>query len=126
MCSYHVLMVANFQEDKKSKKTSFKDDSNKKMPTDPFDVEGLENVLKTMTNEMADTKKQVTEYSNSKKSFRNFKKKQTSNSQPLNIIPNVESDQDEYEDETILCTDESHDEELVEVHGLLDFIKKKR
>lgn len=74
-----------------------------------------------MSNEMVEIKKQVAE-SSSKKPFRSFKKTQASNYQPPNVISNVESNQDEDEDEMILFADESHDEELVEVHVLWDFI----
>ena len=81
-----TLEKKNSQEDRKSKKISFKDDSKKNMPKDPFDVEGLQKVLKTMTNEMTDVKKQVAKSSSSKKNFRPFKKNQSSNSQPPNII----------------------------------------
>lgn len=35
-------------EERKSKKVTFKEDSKKKAPKDPFDLEGLQNVLKTM------------------------------------------------------------------------------
>lgn len=37
-------------EDRKSNKVSFKDDSKKKTPKDPYDMEGLQKVLKTMSN----------------------------------------------------------------------------
>ena len=47
-----------------------------------------------MTNEMADIKKQVAKNSSSKRTFRNFKKGQSSNTEPLNIISNTDSDQD--------------------------------
>ncbi|WP_205016080.1 hypothetical protein, partial [Pseudonocardia sp. EV170527-09] len=52
-----TLEKKNYQDDLKSKKVSFKDDSNKKTSKDPFDVESLQKVLKTMTNEMEDIKK---------------------------------------------------------------------
>ena len=53
-----------------------------------------------MENEMVDIKKQVAESSNSKKTLRTFKKNQSSNSQPPNIIANAESDQDTDEEKT--------------------------
>ena len=62
-----ALEKNNCQEDWKSKKVSFKDDSKKKLPKYPFDVEGLQKVLKTMKNEMENIKKQVAENSSSKK-----------------------------------------------------------
>ena len=36
---------------------TFKEDSEKKAPKDPFDIEGLQKVLKTMSNEMVKIKK---------------------------------------------------------------------
>ena len=44
-------------EERKSKKVTFRDESKKKSPKDPFDLEGLQKVLKTMSNEMVDIKK---------------------------------------------------------------------
>ena len=44
-------------EDRKAKKVSFKEDSKKKTPKDPYDMEGLQKVLKTLSNEMVDIKK---------------------------------------------------------------------
>ena len=46
-------------EERKSKKVSFKDNSKKKNIKDPYDMEGLQKVLKTMSNEMVEIKKQV-------------------------------------------------------------------
>ena len=54
---------------KNKKKVTFKDESKKKAPKDPFGLEGLQQVLKTLSNEMVEIKKQVAKYS-SKKSFR--------------------------------------------------------
>ena len=56
-----ALEKKNSQEDRNSNKVSFKDDSKKKAPKYPFDVEGLQKSLKTITNEMVDIKKQVAE-----------------------------------------------------------------
>jgi len=44
-------------EERKSKKGKFKKDSKKKAPKDPFDLEGLQKLLKTMSNEMVEIKK---------------------------------------------------------------------
>ena len=44
-------------EDRKAKKVSFKEDSKKKSSKDPYDMEGLQKVLKTLSNEMIDIKK---------------------------------------------------------------------
>jgi len=56
-------------DERKTKKVTFKDDSNKKASKDPFDLEGLQKVLKTMSNEMVEIKKQVAESSAPKKRF---------------------------------------------------------
>ena len=85
-------------EDRKAKKITFKDNSKKKTPKEPFDLEGLQKVLKTMSNEMVEIKKQVAE-SSSKKYFRTLKRNQSSNSQPINTISNVESTHEEDEEE---------------------------
>lgn len=44
---------------RKSKKVMFKEYPKKKQPKDPFDLAGLQKVLKIMSNEMVDIKKQV-------------------------------------------------------------------
>jgi len=76
-----------------------KDDSKKKMAKYPYDMEGLQKVLKTMSNEMIEIKKQVAEPS-TKRPFRNFKKPE---SKPPNVISNADSDPEEdEEEETIL------------------------
>ena len=46
-------------KERKSKKVTFKEDSKKKQVKYPFDLEGLQKILKTMSNEMVDIKKQV-------------------------------------------------------------------
>ena len=69
-------------EEWKSKKVSFKDDSKNKISKDPYNMEGLQKVLKTMSNEMVEIKKQVAE-SSTKKPYRNFKKPE---SKPPNVI----------------------------------------
>lgn len=102
------------------KKVTFKDESKKKAPKDPFDLEGGQKILKTMSNEMVEIKKQVAK-SSSKKPFRSFKRNQTSNPQPPNTISNVGSDLDEDDELSALFDDETEDEELVEVHGMWDF-----
>ena len=53
-------------------------------------------------------------------SFRNFKKKQTSNSQPPNIISNIESNQEEEYEKTE--EEEDDEEQEVELNGMWDFI----
>ena len=73
-----------------------------------------------MKNEMADIKKQVAENPSSKNNFKNFKKGQSSNTQPPNIISNVESDQHREEDQT--QEEEDDEEEEVELNGMWDFI----
>ena len=64
-------------------------------------------------------KKQVAKTS-TKKPFRNFKKPE---SKLANAISNVESDLDNNKDEdTILSLEETEEEEVVECHGMWDFI----
>jgi len=106
-------------EDRKSKKVSFKDDSKKKMPKYPYDMEGLQKVLKTMSNEMVEIKKQVAKTS-IKRPFRNFKKPE---SKPPNAISNADSDpEEEEEEEIVFSSKEPEEEETVECHGMWDFI----
>lgn len=106
-------------EEQKSKKVTFKDDSKKKVAKDPYDMEGLQKVLKIMSNEMVEIKKQVAETS-TKKPFRNFKRAET---KPPNAISNVELDLDNDEEEDIvLSSEETEEEEVVECHGMWDFI----
>jgi hypothetical protein len=59
-------------------------------------LEGLQKVIKTMSNEMVDIKKQVVETS-SRKYFRPFKINSPSNPKPPNTISNVESHVEEEE-----------------------------
>ena len=80
-----ALEKKNTIEECKSKKVSFKEDPKKKQPKDPFDLEGLQKVLKTMSNEMVDIKKQVAETS-SKKSYRPFKRNPSTASGPLMLF----------------------------------------
>lgn len=49
----------SLEERKQPKKISFKDESKNKSPKDPFDLEGLEKVLKTICNEMVEIKKKL-------------------------------------------------------------------
>ena len=97
---------------------SFKEDPKKKQSKDPFDLEGLQKVLKTMSNEMVDIKKQVEETS-SKNSYRPFKRNPPIDSEPPNAISNAESEEEEEENATEEHTDE---EEVVELQGMWDFI----
>ena len=73
-----------------------------------------------MKNDMEDIKKQVAKNSSSKNTFRNFKKVQSSNSEPWNSISNVESDQEQEEEQTE--EEEDDEEEEVELNGMWDFI----
>lgn len=105
-------------KERKSKKVTFKDDSKKKVAKDPYDMEGLQKVLKTMSNEMVEIKKQVAETS-TKKPFRNFKRPE---SKLPNSISNAESDpKNDEEEDTILSSEETEEEEVVECHGMWDF-----
>ena len=112
----------NANEERKSKKFSFKDDSKKKTPRDPYDMEGLQKVLKTMSNEMVEIKKQVAETSTNRP-FRKFKRNQTTESKPPNSISNAESDLEEDEEEdTPPLSEEEEEEEITELHGMWDLI----
>jgi len=55
----HILALEkkNVVDERKSKKVAFKDDPKKKQSKHQFDLEGLQKVLKTMSNEMVDIKK---------------------------------------------------------------------
>lgn len=55
----HILVVDKKKslEEQKYKKVAFRDESKKKPPKYPFDLEGLQKLLKTMSNEMVDIKK---------------------------------------------------------------------
>lgn len=112
-----ALEKKNAMEEQKSKKVSFKEDPKKKQTKDPFDLEGLKKVLKTMSNEMVDIKKQVAETS-SKTPYRPFKRNPSTDSKIPNAISNVESEEEE-ENTTEEHTDE---EEVVELQGMWDFI----
>lgn len=108
------------QEDRKLKRVTFKDEAKKKAPKDPFDLEGLQEVFKTLSNDIVDIKKQVVEYS-SRKPLRPFKRYHPPNPQPPNTISNVETD-DEDEEEATFSADESQDEKIAKLNGMLDFI----
>ena len=72
-----------------------------------------------MSSEMVDIKTQVAETS-SKKTFRPFKRNSPADPKISNAISNAESD---LEEEEVSTTEEqTDDEELVEVHGMWDFI----
>ena len=117
-----ALEKKNALKERKSKKVTFKDDQKKKIVKDPYGMEGLQKVLKTMSNEMVETKKQVVETS-TKKPFRNFRRKQSTEPKPTNAISNAELDLDDDEDEdTFLLSKETEEDETVECHGMWDFI----
>ena len=105
-------------EERKSKKISFKEETKKKQMKDPFDMEGLQKVLKAMSNEMIDIRKQVAE-SSPRKPFRNFKRNPPMETKPPNVVSNVESEEEEEESTIETQTD---DEEVVELQGMWDFI----
>lgn len=112
----------NTLEERKSKKVTSKDDSKKKPVKDPYDMEVLQNVLKTMSNEMVEIKNHLAETS-TKKPFRNFRRNQSTDPKSPNAISNAKLDleDDEYED-TILSLEEMEEDETVECHGMWDFI----
>lgn len=71
-----ALENKNALEERKSKKVTFKDECKKKTPKEPFSLKGLQKVLKTMSNEMVEIKKQVVE---------------TSSRKPLDILKEIPS-----------------------------------
>jgi uncharacterized coiled-coil protein SlyX len=93
-------------EERKSKKISFKEDTKKKQMKDPFDMEGLQKVLKAMSNEMIDIRKQVAETS-SKKPYRSFKRNLPMEVKPPNAVSNVESEEEEDSTSTMSDSDSS-------------------
>ena len=111
-------------DDRKTKKVTFKDDSKKKTSKDPFDLEGLQKMLKTMSNEMVEIKKQVAESSAPKRPFRTFKKNSSYASQPPNTISNVESDQESAEDSP--NDEEVRTEEEIELNGMWDLFSQQK
>ena len=106
-------------EEPKSKKVTFKEDSKKKQTKDPFDLEGLQKVLKAMSNEMIDIKKQVAETS-TKRPFRTFERSPSMDVKAPNVISNVESEEEEEEESA--TEGQTDDEEVVELQGMWDFI----
>ena len=103
----HIMALEkkNMIEEQNSKKVSFKEDPKKKQSKYPFDLEGLQKDLKTMSNEMVDIKKQVAETS-SKKPYRPFKRNPSTDSKPPNAITNAE-----LEEEEEIATEEHTNEE---------------
>ena len=81
-------------EERKYKKISFKEDTKKKQTKDSFDLEGLQKVLKAMSNEMVDIKKKVAETS-SKKPYRAFKINPPIEVKPPSAVSYVESKEEE-------------------------------
>jgi hypothetical protein len=82
-------------------------------------MEGLQKVLKAMSNEMIDIRKQVAETS-SKKPYRAFKRNPPMDVKPPNVVSNVESEEEEEEENT--TEGQTDDEEVVELQGMWDFI----
>lgn len=113
-----TLEKKNVVDEQKSKKVTFKEEPTKKHSKDPFNLEGLQKVSKTMSNEMVDIKKQVA-YTSSKKPFKTYRRNPSIDSKPSNAITNVELEEEEEEIATEEPTDE---EEVVEVQGMWDFI----
>ena len=116
-----VLEKKNAMEERKSKKVLFKEDPKKKQPKDPFDLEGLQKVLKTISNEMVDIKKQEAETS-SNKPYRPFKRNPSTDSKPTNVISNDVSEEEEEEEEENITEEHTDEEEVVELQGMWDFI----
>lgn len=114
-----ILDKKNELEEIKSKKVTFRDESKKKEPKYPFDLEALQKVLETMSNEMVNIKKQVAE-TFSRKDYRPYKINPSSDPKPPNTISNVESDVQEEEVST--AEKQIDDEEVVELQVMWDFI----
>ena len=93
-------------------------DPNKKQSKDPFDLEGLQNVLKTMSNKMVDIKKQVANTS-SKNPYKPYRKNPSTDSKPPNAITNAKS---EGEEEEVSNEEPTNEYEVVELQGMWDFI----
>ena len=112
-----ALEKKNVVDERKSKKVTFKEYPKKKTKH-PFDLEGLNCFLKTMSKKMVDIKKQVAENS-SKKPFKPFWRNPSTDLKPPNAITNVESEGEEKE-----VSNEEHtdDDEVVELQGMWDFI----
>ena len=83
-------------------------------------MEGLQKVLKTMSNEMVEIKKKVAETS-TKRPFRNFKINQAK-LKPPNAISNAESEDDEEEENPLISDEKDEREEEVELNGMWEFI----
>ena len=62
-------------------------------------MEGLQKVLKAMSNEMIDIRKQVAETS-SKKPYRSLKRNSPTEVKPPNAVSNVKSEEEEEEENT--------------------------
>lgn len=106
-----ALEKKNVVDERKSKKVAFRDDPKKKQSKDPFDLEGLQKVLKTMSNEMVDIKKQMAETS-SKKPYKPFRMNPSTDPKPPNPITNIES---EGEEEEVSNEEHIDDEEVLEL-----------
>lgn len=113
-----ALEKKNAIDERKSKKVAFKDDPKKKQLKDPFDLEGLQKVLKIVSNEMVDIKRQVVETS-SKKLYKPYRKSPSTDPKPSNAITNVES---EGEEEEVSNEEPIDEDEVVELQGMWDFI----
>lgn len=76
-------------------------------------------MLKAMSNEMIDIKKQVAETS-LKNPFRTFKRNPPMEVRPPSVVSNVEFEEDEEEENT--TEGQTDEEEVVELQGMWDFI----
>lgn len=90
------------EENKPAKKITFKDEPKKKGTKDPFDMEGLQKVLKKISNEVVDLKKQVAENSSSKIYFISFKRTKQSpppSQSPTQTLATYEDGEEEEKEE---------------------------
>lgn len=112
----HILALEkkNVVDERKYKKVTFRDDCKKKQSKDPFDLEGLQKVLKTMSNEMVDIKKQVVKTS-SKNPYKPYRKIPSIDSNPPNAITNAEFGG---EAEEVSNEEPTNEDEVVEVERM--------
>jgi len=119
MVEKRILVLENKNVvDERKYKVTFTDDPNKNQLKDPFDLEVLQKVLKTISNEMLDIKRQVVETS-SKKPYKPYRKNPSTDSKPPNAITNAES---EGEEEEVSNEEPIDEDEVVELQGMWDFI----
>lgn len=112
-------MYHSSRKEKHDRRTKSKEDPKKKQSKYLFDLEGLQKVLKIMSNKMVDIKKKVVETS-SKKPYKPYRRNPSIDSKPPNVITSVESEEEE--EEEIVTKEHTDEEKVVQVQGMWDFI----